>query len=287
MLDKLPVGRGEIGHELRCGCQGRIFVARALCLDPSDAGQVVRLRGRAHGGQPQRRNREQERAGDHNGLGDAWPGGGGASLDGGRRGGLIALDGDPQPRLSDRQIDRRLQRAAIAIRDDILTDADFSADRVKVDGAASDPQDGMLSRDAGVPQDDVGARRGADTDIARFELEAHAAMKAGRALEHERRRRRRDGGGEPIREGRNHPGHFGPQFILRLDVHNVDPRRRKNCERRHKGPSSPESGLDIGAADRGRSMGALGSAPCRQLPRGAAASPALFCLGAVAEVQMG
>ena len=127
-------------------------------------------------------------------------------LDGGRRGGLIALDGDPQSRLSDRQIDRRLQRAAIAIRNDILTDADFSADRVKVDGAAADPQDGMLSRDAGVPQDDVGARRGADTDIARFKLEAHAAMEAGRALEHECRRRRRDGGGEPIREGRNHPG---------------------------------------------------------------------------------
>ena len=48
------------------------------CLGPSDAGQVVRLRGGAHGGQPQRRNRQQERAGDHNGLGDAWPGGGGA-----------------------------------------------------------------------------------------------------------------------------------------------------------------------------------------------------------------
>jgi len=32
---------------------------------------------------------------------------------------------------------------------------------------------------------------------------------------------------------------------------------------------------------------ALGSAPCRRLPWGAAASPALFCLGAVAEVQMG
>ena len=161
---------------------------------------------------------EQERAGDHNGLGDAWPGGGRASLGGGRRGGLIALDRDPQSRLSDRQIDRRLQRAAKAIRDDILTDADVSADRVKVDGAAADPQDGMLSGDAGVPQDDVGARRGADTDIARFELEAHAAMKAGRALEHERRRRRRDGGGEPIREGRHHPGsgHFGPQFILGL-----------------------------------------------------------------------
>jgi hypothetical protein len=46
---------------------------------------------------------------------------------------------------------------AIAIRDDILTDADVSADRVKVDGAAADPQDGMLGRDAGVPQDDVGA----------------------------------------------------------------------------------------------------------------------------------
>src|SRR6185312_14476294 len=152
-----------------------------------------------------------QRSYDHNGHRDAWPGGGITRLGGGRRGGLIALDGDPQSRLSDRQIDGRLQRAAIAIRYDLLTDADFSADRVKVDGAASDPQDGMLSRDAGVPQDDVGAWRGADTDIARFKLKAHAAMKAGRALENEHRRRRRDGGGEPSREGRNHPGsgHFG------------------------------------------------------------------------------
>ena len=56
-------------------------------LGPSDAGQVVRLRcGRAHGGQAQRRNRQQERAGDHNGLGDAWPGGGVTALDGGRAG---------------------------------------------------------------------------------------------------------------------------------------------------------------------------------------------------------
>jgi hypothetical protein len=85
-------------------------------------------------------------------------------------------------------------------------------------------------------------------------------MKAGRALENEHRRRRRDGGGEPSREGRNHPGsgHFGPH-ILRLDVHKVARRHLKNCERRHKGSSSPER-LDIGAVDRGRSMGALGSA---------------------------
>ena len=74
------------------------------------------------------------------------------------------------------------------------TDADFSADRVKVDGSASDPQDGVLSRDAGVPQDDVGAWRGADTAIALFKLEAHATMKAVRDLENERRRRRDDGG---------------------------------------------------------------------------------------------
>ena len=60
---------------------------------------------------------------------------------------------------------------------------DFSTDRVKVDGSASDPQDRMLSRDAGVPQDDVGAWRGADTAIALFKLEAHAAMKAVRDLE--------------------------------------------------------------------------------------------------------
>ena len=149
---------------------------------------------------PQRRNRDQERAGDHDGHGgDAWPRGGVTSLGRGRRGGLSLLGGDPHPRLSDRQIDRRLQRAAIAIRYSLLTGADFSADRVKVDGPAADPQDGMLSRDAGVPQDDVGAWRGADTVIARFKLEAHAAMKAGRALENELRRRRRDGGGEPGR----------------------------------------------------------------------------------------
>jgi hypothetical protein len=48
-----------------------------------------------------------------------------------------------------------LQRAAKALRHGLLTDDDVSADRVKVDGPASDPQDGMLSRDAGVPQDDV------------------------------------------------------------------------------------------------------------------------------------
>ena len=164
-------------------------------LEPGNLGRVGRLRrGRAHGGQRQRRNREQERAGDdQNACGDAWPRGGLARLGGGLRGGLF--DGDPQSRLADRQIDRRLQRAAIAIRYDLLTDADFSADRMKVDGTASDPQDGMLSRDAGVPQDDVGTWRGADTDIARFKLEAHAAMKAGRALENERRRRRRRNGG--------------------------------------------------------------------------------------------
>jgi hypothetical protein len=34
-------------------------------------------------------------------------------------------------------------------------------------------------------------------------------------------------------------------------------------------------------------MGTLGSAPCCQLPWGAAASPVLLGLGAVAEVQMG
>ena len=187
----------------------------------------------------------------------------------------MALDGDPQSRLADRQIDRRLQRAAIAIRDDILTDADFSADRVKVDGAAADPQDGMLSRDAGVPQDDVGAWRGADTDIARFKLEAHAAMKAGRALEHERRRRRRDGGGKQVGEGRHHPGsgHFGPH-ILRLDVHKVDRRHRKNRERHHKGPSSSEKADSIWRRRPGPVNGHPGSAPCRRLPWGAAASPA-------------
>ena len=95
-------------------------------------------------------------ASDRNGRGDAWPRGGATRLDGGPRRGLIALDGDPQLRLSDRQIDRRSQGAAIAIRYDLLTDADVSADRVKVDGPPSDPQDGMFSGDARVPQDDVG-----------------------------------------------------------------------------------------------------------------------------------
>jgi hypothetical protein len=47
---------------------------------------------------------------------------------------------------------------------------------------------------------------------------------------------------------------FGPH-ILKLDVHKVARRHLKNCERRHKGSSSPEIGLDIGAVDRGRSMG--------------------------------
>src|SRR5262249_1947498 len=147
--------------------------------------------------------------GHQNGRGDSWPRGGVTALGRVPRGGVSALDGDPQLRLPDHQIDRRSQRAALALRYDFLTDPDFSADRVKVDGSASDRKDSMLSRDAGVPQDDVGAWRGADTAIARFKLEAHAAMNAGRDLEN-KRRRRRDGAGERGNEGRHHPetGHF-------------------------------------------------------------------------------
>ncbi len=48
---------------------------------------------------------------------------------------------------------------------------------------AANPQDGMLSRDAGVHQNDVGAWGGADTVYRPVQARGHAAMKAGRALE--------------------------------------------------------------------------------------------------------
>src|SRR5262245_17117218 len=106
----------------------------------------------------------------------------------------------------------------------------------------------MLSREAGVRQDDVGPLRAADPDVARAKLECHAAMKAGRALENESRWRRRDDGGEPSREGRHQPGsgHFEPHIRM-LNVPKVDSSAPEESEGRHKGLWPPESGVDIGA----------------------------------------